>query len=104
MAKQDLSQRTFRCSFTLPVDLATDLSDVAKSLGISQSSLVTHILHHPLTQLAMRVSVFDPVESDTTEGSKRTLRLRGASAEQIETLIRQALSDALIQPDRGSLL
>lgn len=104
MAEQDVSQRTFRCSFTLPGDLAIELSTVAKALGISQSSLVTHILRHPLGQLAMYVSIASPVGSDVTEGSARTLRLRGESVEQIETLIRQALSDALIQPDHGSLL
>lgn len=104
MAKHAVLPQTFRCSLTLPSDLALELSTVAKALGISQSSLVTHLLTSPLGRLAMYLSLASPVEVGGAEGAQRTLRLRGDSREQIRALIEQALSDAVSSPDRGSLV
>ena len=81
-------RRTYRSTFSLPVDLARNLAMVAKRMGVSQSALLAVVLEEPMQQLADLVADIPP--KPTGEDVKR---LRGRSEQLIRDVIEEALRD-----------
>ena len=82
---------TYRATFSLPCDLATAISRVAKRMGISQSALLATVLTEPLADLE---SLLQLVPEDPTPD--QVLRLRGDSV----AIIRQRMAELQAQlPD-----
>ena len=63
----------FRCSFSLPQQLARDLSTVAKAMGVSQSALLALLLEQPLSMLAKVVALAPPGGADVDPVATRRL-------------------------------
>lgn len=98
-----MDDRTYRCSFSLPASLALEISQTARTLGVSQSALVAHILASPLAQLALYLSYGADVEQDSAADGGRVLRLRGESRDVVEKLISEAVA-ASMQAGQAPLL
>lgn len=81
----------YRATFTLPAPLATDISRLAKRLGVSQSSLLTELLTDPIAAMC------DVVDGIPQVGvtSEHIHRARGKSA----ALIKRAVAEALALAD-----
>jgi hypothetical protein len=47
----------YRATFTLSAELAVEIAQVARILGVSQSALVEHVLGGPLGKLALDLSL-----------------------------------------------
>lgn len=84
---------SFRCTFSLPAELAAEISQSAQALGVSQSALVTEVLSGPLGRLAMYLSLSNPQPSDVA------LRRRGESRAVLEQLVRDAISASVAISD-----
>jgi len=84
--------RTYRATFSLPVDLATGINRVAKRMGVSQSGLLAVVLTDPIAQLDELLAGV-PVAAEPAD----IKRLRGKSAE----LIRAVVSDAMAFVDEA---
>lgn len=80
----------YRCTFSLPRGLATDISQLAKSLRVSQSALLANLLTEPIAQLRVLADVL-PRAPASKVGPDVVRRLRGDSA----ALVNRAISDAV---------
>lgn len=90
-----MDDKTFyRATLSLPADLAVELADTARLLGVSQSALVTHILRGPLGALALRLSV-SGMPNATPDPVKRR---RGRKPTQLVDEIVRAALDAADHP------
>jgi len=87
----DLSQGTFRCSFTLPRQLARDIADVARQLRVTQSALLAELLAEPMRRLTKLAALVPRPDEVTPEAVRR---LRGASADLIRTAVQDAVAAA----------
>lgn len=81
-------RRTYRCTYTLPVEMAHNISRIAKRLGVSQSALLATVMEEPIANLATLVDEIPP--RPTGEDVKR---LRGKSVELIKGIVDEALRD-----------
>lgn len=81
-----MGTKSYRCTFSLPVDTAKNLSFVAKRMGVSQSAVLANVLDEPLADLA---ALFRGLPAKPTEAD--VLRLRGASVDVIRLRVREAL-------------
>jgi hypothetical protein len=80
---------SYRCSFTLPQDLALNISHCAKRLHISQSALLSVLFEEPLQDLRKLVDLLPE-----TIGGADVQRLRGTSEALIRERVKQALRTA----------
>lgn len=80
--------KTFRCSFTLPRDLAVDIAWVAKRMGVSQSAMLAHILTEPISDIRSLLETIPDTEVQPGEAR----RFRGASADLVAKRIDEALA------------
>lgn len=80
----------YRCTFSLPQDLATNITLIAKRLRMSQSALLAMLLDEPIAALA-KLSAIIPTKFDKPVSADTVRRLRGESVNQL----RAAVSDAL---------
>lgn len=80
---------TSRCTFTIPSELAHDMSLVSRRFGCSQSALVSLLLEDPITQLAKLESVL--AKTRLRSPSSGVQRLRGDSANQLRERLDEAL-------------
>lgn len=81
-------RRTYRCTYSLPVEMAHNISRIAKRMGISQSALLATVMQEPIAQLASLVDEIPP--QPTGEDVKR---LRGKSIDLIKSRVDEALRD-----------
>lgn len=81
--------RNYRCTFTLPVPLATGIARIAKRIGISQSALLAQLLEEPIADL---VALVQSIPEDPTPGD--VLRARGQSVDLIEQRVHEVLAAA----------
>lgn len=88
-SEYDLSQGTFRCSFSLPRQLARDIADVARHLHVTQSALLALLLADPMRRLVKLTALLPPTPGDVSPDTAR--RLRGASADLIRDVLQQAI-------------
>jgi hypothetical protein len=85
----------YRCTFSLPQQLAKDISFIAKRMSMSQSALLAMLLDEPIKAMAKLFAILpvdpsQPVEADVTR------RLRGESVD----LLRSAVADALATAEK----
>lgn len=78
----------FQCSFTLPAETAKDISYIAKRMGISQSALLAQLMAKPIADLRALIDLVPDLKSATPD---QVLRFRGASADVIADLVRDAM-------------
>lgn len=90
-------QKSYRATFTLPAGMAVTLSQLAKRLRMSQSALLVLLLEEPLETLERLAALVPdklPLDASPADASAQVRRLRGASADAIRTVVRDALSVA----------
>lgn len=78
----------YRATFSFPAPLATDISQLAKRLGVSQSALLTELLAEPVRVMLDVVSEI-PQVGVTPDHVKRA---RGKSAELVRHAVQNAQS------------
>lgn len=83
-----MGKNTWACSFSLPRDLAGNISVIAKRLGISQSALLAELMSQPIADLRRLV---DQIPAHPSQGD--VLRLRGASIEVVQQRVREAMAE-----------
>lgn len=95
---------TYRCTFSLPREMATSVNRIAKRFRMSQSALLALLLEEPLEAID-RLSALLPVpdaDGTTRIQPDQVRRLRGASGEELRKAIQQALEAAeTIDPSPG---
>lgn len=82
----------YRASFSLPSDQAVILNNIAKRIGCSQSAIISVLLERVLPHLSVALQV-------DTSSTRVPRRMRGESAEEIRSLISDAMEDAVHQAD-----
>jgi len=94
----------FRCTFSLPRDMAKSVNHIAKRFRMSQSALLVLLLEEPLESLD-RLSALLPIQDAhgvTRMQPDQMRRLRGASGEELRKAIQGALEAAeAIDPAPG---
>lgn len=88
--------RSYRVNLSLPVEMATTLSRIAKRFRMSQSALLTLVMEEPLEALD-RLSALMPLPDDqgvTRIHPDQVRRLRGASGDELRAAVKQALEAA----------
>lgn len=88
------NRTTYRCTFTLPCKLATDISYVARRLGLSQSALLSTLLAEPIADISKLVAVLPIDQTSEPVVSSVVQRLRGASVDILKARIHEALEAA----------
>ncbi len=98
------TSNVYRCSFTLPKDLAVTLNRVAKRLRMSQSALVALLLGEPIADIDKLLAMIPP--DIAPDGAAR--RMRGASADLLRERVaemmdraRQSGLDLAVELDAG---
>lgn len=95
---------TYRCTFSLPREMATSVNRIAKRFRMSQSALLTLLLEEPLEAID-RLSAMLPVpdaDGTTRMHPDQVRRLRGASGDELRKAIQSALEAAeTIDPAPG---
>jgi hypothetical protein len=83
----------YRCTFSLPQQLAKDISFIAKRLKLSQSALLALLLEEPIGQLAKLAAVV-PADSSAPVAADTVRRLRGDGVDVLRAAVTQALAAA----------
>lgn len=81
-------RRTYRCTFSLPTEMAQNISRIAKRMGISQSALLATLMEEPIANLAELVDDIPPKPTGAD-----VKRLRGKSVDLIKRTVDDALRD-----------
>jgi len=95
---------TYRCTFTLPRELAVSVNRLAKQFRMSQSALLALLLEEPIEALD-RLAALVPMPD--AHGVQRVhpdqvRRLRGASGDALRKAVREAMAAAEeIDPSPG---
>jgi hypothetical protein len=82
---------TYRCTFSLPCELAIAISRVSKHVGVSQSALLAELIGAPMADL-LRLVELAPAPGDTSPESMA--RLRGESVSLVQRRVSEALDEA----------
>jgi hypothetical protein len=83
---------TYRCSFTLPRELARQINFVAKCTGVTQSALLSMILEAPLADMA---KLFELLPADgKSPGPDTQRRLTEDSAAALRSRVNEVLEMA----------
>lgn len=98
LVRYDLAMHvpTYRCTFTLPQTLATDIAVIAKRLSMSQSALLSLLLEVPIADIAKLVAMLPPDVSSPDDQPVVIQRLRGASIEMLRSRIGEAVEHARV--------
>lgn len=90
MTKLNTDPTTYRATFSLPAELAMQISEVAAGLRITQSALVSHLLAGPLGQLAIHLTLaVNSSAPDEVEARRRSAH--------VSQLIEDALAESAQQ-------
>jgi hypothetical protein len=81
-----------RATFTLPADLARNLSALSKRMGVSQSAIVVDLLQEPIAAIAAIIDDLPPAPSPDD-----VKRARGRSLQLIEDVMHEATSLAIAE-------
>lgn len=95
---------TYRCSFTLPREMATSVNRIAKRFRMSQSALLTLLLEEPLEAIDKLSALLPVPEPDGTTRMHpdRMRRLRGVAGDELRKAVKGALEAAdAIDPAPG---
>ena len=79
---------TIRRTFTIPESMSNDIEKVAKSLGISQSALLSQIMEEPIRYMASLIDSYAQ-QTQETDPEQAAKRMRGQSVEHVEQLYRE---------------
>jgi hypothetical protein len=90
---EEKSGHNFRCTFSLPQQIAKDISYIAKRLHVSQSALLALLLDEPITQLAKLASLI-PADPAADVAPDTARRLRGQGIDAIRDAVGKALAAA----------
>ena len=82
---------TYRCTFSLPCELAIAISRVAKHVGVSQSALLVELIGAPMADLLRLVELAPPPGDDSPDSMAR---LRGESVALVQRRVSEALEEA----------
>ena len=76
----------YRATFSLPADLAKDISHLAKRLGVSQSAMLTELLTEPVAAMRAVIDAIPQVGVTSVD----VKRARGKSVALIRDAVQQA--------------